>query len=389
MREEKSMNKKLVSRFSIVLFLVLGGQSIVFTQIVPYLESIGYNSTQQGILLAFYSLVAMFAQIYAGFLCDKYGKIKFITIISTLLATAASVGFYALPSMPFFYHLSILALMAGMHRVSANLCEMWVFETESVNKDFGIVRSFGSLGWAIGAFISGFIAVKYGFKWLGYITVIIVVISYLMMRITPEANLEVQANIKYKDSLKLFKIRDYNILLGSFFLVYFVYNSEGILIPALINILNGNAETLGIRQAINALSELPLFIFIGPFMLRKGSKKLMLGATMLYALKMVVLSFTPNVYVLYAVTIIQGFTFPIFLVALRDMVSRVVTSDLKVSSQMMATSLTNGLSSVLAPLFSGILLSFLNVRIILLVYGVVIVFAYYILTYYKGRNYKE
>lgn len=377
-------DNKILGRFGLVFLFLFGAQSIVYTQIVPYLVELGYDSTERGLLLSFFALVVIVCQIYAGFLCDKYGKVKLAILISLFLGSAASIGFYGFGGTNLIYHMLILSIMAGLLRVSATIGELWVFETESVSRDFGFVRSFGSLGWAIAASISGVVALQMDYIWLGYISMIMAIITFLLMRKAPEANLEIKETINYKDGLKLFKIKDFRVVLYVFFLLYYVYNSEGILIPDLITKLGGDGETLGIRQALMAVSELPLFFISGRLILKYGGKKLMLFSSFIYGVKILLFAFTPNIAMLLGLTLLQSVTFPLMLVGLRDMVYHIVPIDMSGTSQMLANSLTNGVSSVLSPLITGVLLNYVGVQHIFAIYSILVFVSFLITFTYKG-----
>lgn len=362
--------KGKVTRFSAIIAILFAAHSMIFTQIVPYLTDIGYNSLQRGLILAFYAIVGIFLQVLVGTLCDRFGVLKRFLVIVLCLAAAATVGTFAFHKLDFTYHFVMIGLMGGMIRVSDALMELWIMESPDLYPHFGFIRSFGSLGWAIAALFSGYVVVYAGYVWLSYVSIVLTLAGlFLMIKAQDATIVKSEVAVSFKDSISLFKIKDFQKLTLIFFITYFVYSADNIVVSELILNLGGNAESIGIKWFVQALSELPMLFLVGRLLIRYQSKKLTLFSFAFMAIRFIIYGLAPNVASIILSASLQMLTFPIFLLTQRDLVYKVVPSHLRASSQMIANSFTNGLAAIVTPIVCGALIEVFDVRGILVMLG--------------------
>lgn len=380
------MKNNKILRFSVITGFLFGAHGLIFTQIIPFLARVGYNAFERGLILGLYALLAMLAQIMVGNLCNKLGKLKQILLVTILFAAGASFAFYVFDRLLLPYHLAILGIMGGMTRVSDSLMELWVLETKELYHDFGLIRSFGSLGWAVGAFISGIIVLRLDFVWLSYLCILITLLSFALMSSTPDAEIVKRESMSYRDSLAMLRNYDFLLLIVIFFMIQFVYSADGILVVDYIYHLGGNAGDVGVRTALSAFSEIPMFFLVNRFLKRWGAKHLTVFSLAMMALKFFLYALSANVPSILLITLLQSVTFPIFLVTQRDLIYKVSPLDLRASAQMLSIALTGSFASVLAPIVTGLLLSYLGINSIFVFYALIMIVALGLMARYKTRK---
>ena len=70
--------------------------------------------------------------------------------------------------MNFLVHMFLVPLVGSMLRLSASLSDSLTIETSEETRDnYGVIRLFGSIGWAVGSPVAAWIVAKWGYPMLG------------------------------------------------------------------------------------------------------------------------------------------------------------------------------------------------------------------------------
>ncbi|MFS2221103.1 oligosaccharide MFS transporter [Pantoea sp. B65] len=149
-------------RISTCLFLYYFSWSISWSFLAIWLgDSIGFTSTQIGYTLSVNALFALMIKPVFGFIMDKLG------INKSLLIGVALASIFAAPFFIYVYqtllqtHMVLGVICGGLYLGTAYLAGVLVFESyadrysRAFNFEFGRVRMWGSLGWAIASIFSG------------------------------------------------------------------------------------------------------------------------------------------------------------------------------------------------------------------------------------------
>lgn len=373
------MKKKFIS-LSFVMFF---SHALLFTQMVPFLTDIGYTATQRGYVVAAYATFAMIGQVIFGYLADRFGTIKKFLIFLTIIIAFSGYLTYAFSGLNFIFHFLMMSTTAGSTRVTANLYETWVLEHEETHDEFSFIRSFGSLGWAIASLFSGFMAVRYGYQSLGIGAGVLSIFVLFLAARSDDATKISTETLRIQDLKVLFKNKNYILLIFIFFFAYLIYNTDTVIITDYIYLLGGDAQDVGIKWFIQALSELPI-LFLGSFLMSRISvKKLMTASLFFLMLRFIFTGFATSVWQIIILSLFQLFTFPIFLITQRYLIYREVPVELRSSGQMVGVSLSIGLSSIIAPLLSSFLSQFLSIQHTIILLGLVLIIPIIIVTQYR------
>lgn len=369
-------------KFSVLMFVMFFSHALLFTQIIPFLTSVGYTALERSYIIAAHSAFSMGGQILFGYLSDRYGTIKKFVIFLTGVILGAGLLAYNFQELNFIYHFIMMAMVAGSTRIVANLFESWLLELDSMHQDFSYLRSFGSLGWAIASLVSGFMALRLGYGSLGIFAALLsIVVIYVAASTEDVAKLSVE-KLKIRDLKKLFKNKRYVLLVVVFFFSYLIYTIDGITITDYIFHLNGTSEDVGIKWFVQALAEIPV-LFLGTYILSNFKiKNLFKISLFILMARFILTGLSTSVWQVIAIASLQAFTFPIMLIAQKHMIFKEVPKELMSSGQMVAASLTNGFSAILAPLLSGFLSTFLDISLVLYVVGLLLFIPIALLAFY-------
>lgn len=370
-------NKSKIFNFSAVMFLMYASHGLLFPQVVPFLTHLGYSASQRGLILSFLAIIAMVGQILSGYLCDRYGTIKRFFIYGTFILAATGMLSYCVNINNFYYHFFLVGIMAGTVRILSNLFETWVLEVDGIYHQFSFIRSFGSLGWALASLVSGFLIHRYGYPSLGYISglmsLVVIFYSFKLEDASKQTIEGSTATLSFKDLKVLFTNKRYMYLVVVFTLTYFVINVDSITITDYMFHLGGNAQDVGVKWFVEALSEIPLMLVGGILLKRYGGKKLMIFSSLIMIVRMVTYGMATSVPQIIILSTLQAITFPLILVAQKDLIFRESPSHLRSTAQMFSISMSIGFSAVITPLVSGYLVEWLPIQTVIFIFGAIMI----------------
>lgn len=361
--------KNKVIYFSIAIFIAFAATSLLFNQFIPYLTEIGYSVTERGYMMSMLALVSIVGQIGVGYLSDKLGTIKRFFLYVVFIYGVTGIFAFAFDANNFFFHLTLIGFVGGVTRVINNLFETWILEVDGLFSKFGFIRTFGSLGWAVASLISGYLVVKFGFISLGYANAILCLSTILVSFLLEDANKKSETSISFKEMGTLFRNRNYLLLIAIYGIAYFVYSAESITVIDLIYELGGDAQAVGNKGFIHAMSEMPMMLIVTGLVLKYGSKRLMIIGSLVLGIKYVLFAIAPNVMTIYFISALQVFSFPFILMSQKDLVNREVPEHLRSSGQMLSVSLTSGLSAIITPTVAAYLVELTSINTTLIVFA--------------------
>ncbi|CAM3665174.1 MFS transporter [Erysipelothrix urinaevulpis] len=370
-------------RFGLMMFVMFFSHALLFTQIVPFLISVGYTSAQRGYLVAAYAAFSMLGQVVFGYLSDKHGSIKRFVVLLTYLTAIAGILNFNYDHVNFMYHFFVLSVTVGSTRIVANLFETWVLEVDELHHDFSYLRSFGSLGWAIASLLSGYLVLKYGYNILGYSSAILGLLLVWLASKATDASKEERESLKMSDLKLLLKNKNYILLIVVYFFVYLIYNTDPLIVTEYMFELGGDAQAVGLRVFVQAMSEIPI-LYVGARLFRKRSpQKLLRIALLILCVRFILIGLSSHTWMIIALSLLQAITFPIILITQKYLVFAQVPEHLRSSGQMVAVSLSIGLSSVLAPLVSNALITMFSLSTTIIIFGLSLLIPFGLMKLYK------
>ncbi|TKI08538.1 oligosaccharide MFS transporter [Martelella alba] len=155
-------NRSAYIRMSTCLFLYYFSWSISWSFLAIWLgDKIGFTSTQIGYTLSVNALFALAIKPVFGVIMDKLGLKKTLLMGVAVLSALAAPFFIYVYQVLLLSHRVVGIIAGGLYLGVAYLAGVLVFESYSdryaraYNFEFGRVRMWGSLGWAIASIFSG------------------------------------------------------------------------------------------------------------------------------------------------------------------------------------------------------------------------------------------
>lgn len=346
------MDKKMKIKFYCLNFLAFAAISMVNTQMIPYLTSVGYDVVERGYILAANAVVAIIGQFLFGYICDKYKKIKpFFTLAYALLVISA-LFMFSFQKQLFWYHLLTVAIMGGMVKVIMGLNETWMLEADS--EHYGSLRAYGALGLTIGSPAAGFLVDSFGYLALSIALCVISVLCFIFIWIVKDVEKSGEA-IQLVTLKKLLKNGPYLLLIFIYLLIYMIGTADQYVVIDKMLEMKAEHSLIGLKWALQSFMEIPLFLLAHRILNKYRPATLLIFGTLMYALKFVLYAWADNSWLIIAAASLQLVTLPVIMLTSKVLIKEITPKELFSSAQMFAMAVFIGVSGLITPLITSYL----------------------------------
>ena len=362
--------------FCSIYFLAYFVYAMPYSQYIPYLTKIGYSATQRGLMISCYSVMNIVFQLIFGYFSDKYNKAKEILIISILLMAVSTLFLFSFETQIFILHLLLVALSGGLVNTNFGLLDTWLYTNgDDTVENFGFIRAFGSLGWAVASLlISNWIAMV-GYTKCGISIVFLSVLTLGFILLCKNKRISAKKNtskINLKDVKKLICSKTYILLVGIMFLLTCVTSMNSSVIVDKFIVLGATSSDIGLKWAINGVVEIPCYL-MGSIILEKlGANKLLILGAFTLAIQYFFYASVGSVNALLIVSAGQMFTGPFVMLSSRMLFRKYAPIELQSTALLLGLSIYQGISMFVMPIVGGFLTDNVSVNATLYI---VVVFA--------------
>lgn len=360
-----------VIRLCVFYFISYVAFVIPYGYMQTFLEYVGYDVVERGIILSGTAVVAIVTQFFIGYLCDKYHTDKKFFQLSLIVFVISALVMYQVSEQNFFLHLIFISLVGGMFRTTLAVQDTWTLETsETCRNNFGPIRAFGAIGWMIGSPIGAMVVERYGYSALGYVFAALAVVNLLYtMYLQDAVKVERSEGIHLQDLKELLLSKKYIIVVLIFLFINIIATADIYTTVDKMMELGADEGLVGARWSIQAFTELPLF-FAGTWLLKKfGDYKLMMFGTVMYILRFIGYAVVQSPEMMIVVTLMQCITYPLIMITSKTLVDDTAPLHLRSSGQTIASAFYVGVSLLITPLFASAMISGLGVDTTLLLIG--------------------
>jgi len=344
--------------FRITYFFVFFGASTIGGMLIPFLQYKGFDPIETGSLISLYTLSGLVGLFSVGYFCDKLKTIKKVLFPSLIITTLAGIIAILFNKGILFY--IAFFLMGLFNAMIGPLCDSWIMENiDDIKSKFGQLRAFGSVGWAFGVLIVGFVISNLGYKYVIFIYAVALLIGIICTFILKDVVKNCEGSINFKP---LLTNKEYFFTIITLLIICIGFRGYLQLVPYSITRIGGSTSNLGIYNFICSISEIIMLILCGKIMHKLSPDKLLILSPIAVFIQMSVLYFIPNIYAIYLSGALQVFTYPIILIVGRTMIDRVCPGNLKTTSQLIGFAMFNSLGIIIGSFMVGFLMQYLKIN---------------------------
>jgi len=289
-----------------------------------------------------------------GFMADKYGKKKML--VAALAGSATLLLGMYIPS-------EYSAMLAAMFALSlfyapiGNLLDSVALEylTHTHNTNYGSLRLWASLGWAMGSVVIGRLLSEHSLNYIFVIASLFLlttsIITFLAMKPSAKAN---KSSVALSHLIAILKthtrLRWYLLLL---LLAGYVSSPTFLFVNMHYAEIHASYTQTGIAFMFQSLAELPVFYFSALLLRKFGNRNVLLFTLIVLALRLFCYGISVNPWFSIFVGISHGITFALMYVAIISLIQKYFPGELRASGQALVYSFYFGLGVVLGNLTIG------------------------------------
>lgn len=325
-----------------------------------YMLVIGMTATQLGTINAVNRLVAIVGQYIWGALSDKLQNNKLTFLLAFTLT--------GITNLMFFFSGNVMTMMLTYAAVGfarsglLSLLDTWVVKHFPDDQSaFSSIRPYGSFVYAAGSIFMGQIIDVLGYAMMPVMFVIYYIITVIAssgIKKYPEPQKVEEKGtppekIRFVDSLKVFRVPGYPLLVITMFLSGFSVMAMWNLMTVMFQSVGGGALHIGLYQACTGFLQVPLMAMIAKY----GHKLSLQGR---FAFAMAISIFEPfffllggSPWIMLMGGLVDGISYSFMITSIRQLAAKVAPGGLQNSAVAFCDMAFFSVSSTLASYFGG------------------------------------
>lgn len=333
------MNKKINRRYSLCFFFLHAITCVVYGYGVYSLKARGYSASQAGECLAICSLLAFFLQASLANFVDNSKKISIfdVSIFCALIIFIFSIFNNFLHEKSLILTLVFIVFVTVYITIEPLINTLYTkFANKNINIPFSKARAYGSFSYAIFSLIFGALSEKYDYYVVLYFFIafafcllfdlFLLKNDYAKIPETIDNQIVDKETISYRTFIKNNKL--FFVLIFFLAIVYFGYLIFDNFMLLVVEEIGGDSSSLGYVLGIKASIETLGIFFVYPFLSKKMEASNILKIAVIgFFLKGILSYFALNVYMLYAVQILQAFSFALITPGMVSYVTKVLNKN--------------------------------------------------------------
>ena len=310
--------------------------------ITVFLQELGFSPAEVGLLNSVNNFIGIFASPTWGFISDKKRSIKLVLLIcfivdACLFAFIPSSAGITLFTLPLVF---IIIPIDCFFRLPANaLAENWVVRaSDTWRLNFGLIRSFGSLSYAIIGMVLGLIlnsigGVRTTFYLYSLFLVPVILICFTIDDRESFHGKTKSISIKEMQFGKLFKNYYYlNFLLFSA-IFRLPMSCSMLYMPYLMKEIGVDTALIGVITAVRAFVEIPMMVLFKRLKGKYPLYYLIILSTVLFSVDAFILKFATNLTWLIIGSVFHGLASGLSLTAGTNYIYMLAPENLKATAQ--------------------------------------------------------
>lgn len=348
------------------------GSTVNFASV--YLTACGLSNTIIGVTIAVGQIASVLITPVVSSMADRNPA---ITPKRTLIVMLALQGFFGLLMAVFFNNSPIinavlLCLAIAITQVSMPFVN--ALATESMNAgvkiNFGLARSFGSIGYSVMSFTLGSITAGHSPRYIPVATIcscaVFCIFALLYNDVTRSSGVAGTSNNREKLSAFLRRYKGLSVLLIGTSLIYACHVYINTFVFQIVLSKGGNSRQMGIATALAALLEMSAMIAF-PYLLKLRDCKFWFKMSgFFFMLKSLLTLMVKSIPAFYAVQFIQPFGWGLLAVSSVYYVNELMDENDKIKGQGFY-SMTFTIGSIVSSVTGGYLIDRFSVNIMLVV----------------------
>lgn len=325
-----------------------------------YYVDFGLTTGEIGILFAIGPLIMIFSQPFWGLLTDYLNASK--TIMLIMIIGAAVTGLF-FPLSFNFGHLVLLNVIYFFFQSAvqpiADSTAMSLLEDRS---NFGKIRLWGALGYAVGVITVGALLDLFGLPFLFILNSCFLVITLLVITRLPIKK-SGKRQFKIQEAISLFKNPAFLMFLLFSFLVNITVHANNSFYAIYLQNIGATITLVGFALLIKSILEIPFFAMSKKLMSRYSYPLLLSLVAGIYGIRWLILGVNNNLDVLVWSQILLSLSFSIQYFVSVAYVDLITPKKYRATGQTFYWAVSLGLGGLMGNLLAGSILRYVDIQV--------------------------
>lgn len=348
-----------MKNISAFYFFYYIGLSVYSPYLSIYFSDKGIPAAAIGGILAISAITGLIAQPIMGIINDRLPDNHRILIISTMASPFIALGYYIFDSYAAF--VLIACLLPILQSPSGPIGDAIALEIgQKEGFSFGSVRAWGAFGFSLGSFLTGFLYAKIGYDKSFFLY--LACSAFVLLTLLRFPKIEKQKiTISLSGQIKhVFFNRAFMTFMAASFLLTMAIAINFSFLPIYFKESGYDKSWIGTAYAIAAIIEVPMFWLAARLNKKIGRFLVLCAAGILYAVKCIILTLSPSLFVVLSMQLLDGICFALFTVAAVETVHSFSTAKTNATYQTVFASVTSGLGSIIGNSTGGLIIDYSN-----------------------------
>lgn len=334
-------------------FSTFSTQALVVSFIPLYFMSKGFSESQIGVIYSSGLFVSIFANIITGLASDKFRTIRKLLIALLFIQLVMMSILFPLENvvlitivMTLFYF-----FQTPINPLSDSLI---LLSSQHTGTPYALIRIFGSLGFAVSAYLFGLLLKGIGSDWTIALAICTVSISLVLSFFVKDYQSKAR-KIEFSGFFKLLGQR--NVLM--FFLLLLMVSVshrmyEGFLAVTMRQL--GASDTLvGLALLVSATSEIPILFLLGKYGHKLRELPLLAFASLMYGVRLWLMGEITDPHWFIATQAMHSISFGIYFSTALRYISFLIPDEYRSSGQAVYTIIWTGAAGLISGVIGGVI----------------------------------
>lgn len=351
-KTERSMTARQETRsLRIYSFSSYSTAAMVVSFIPLYFLDRGFSEQQIGIIYSTGPFISIFANIILGLASDKFRTIKKLLmlllfgqlVMISLLIPTQNFALVCLVMMGFYF------FQTPINPLSDSL---FLLSTPYTGTPYALIRIFGSLGFAVTAYGFGLLLKQLSSQWT--LPLVLCTIAVTLCLATGVRDYQGSARkIDFSGFFKLIRQRDVLLFFFIILLISIPHRMYEGFLAVTMRHMGASDSLVGLAWLISALSEIPILYLLGKYGHKFKELPMLMIASIMYALRLWLLSDIQNPYWVLATQAMHSISFGIYFSTALRYLSHLIPDEYRASGQAVYAVVWTGLAGVISGLCGG------------------------------------
>lgn len=316
-----------------------------------YFESLGYSKLQIGAIYSVGPLLSIVANIAVGILSDRSKNLR--RILSLLYLAQILALALLLPQKEFGIMAGIMALFYFFQTpMNSMIDSVSLLAADQMKISFPSIRMYGSLGYALCAVVFGYLLNLFGSDLTIILAICVIGVSLLFSLFIGDYQAKLR-KFEFSGLLGLLRKSETVIFFGLIMVVSVAHRmSEGFLSISMREI-GADDSLIGYASLASAVSEIPMFFLLAKFGHRFRELPLLAIASSFYVIRLGLLSYASEPWMMVAIQAMHSVTFAIFYITALRCLQALLPDEYRSSGQAVFAVVWSGLAGLIAGTLGG------------------------------------